>query len=196
MLAIERELVAAVYVLYAADCVHWLKPGQGCAARGLTGGWKRREYREDSFTLLGRMPVAANPLDLRPGWIVYSLKAAGGDVVRPESIDEFIQKSMPNRGLLTALAAIAGVNLLVLLPAALATGLLGLLWTGLALTVLATHLGIAVEFYLQARWWRAADSGQFWREYVPLLLNPLAALRAGDVLCRALFDLKAGDKLN
>ena len=40
MLIVERELAAVVYLLYAMDCVHWLKPGQVAMTRAISQGWR------------------------------------------------------------------------------------------------------------------------------------------------------------
>lgn len=191
MITIEHELTAGIYVLYAMDCVHWLKPGQTALTRQLTGGWRSLEYKEESFTLLGRMPVLANPIDLRPGWALYDSQAPS---FTTESIEQFLEESMPDRRYLTAISILAGLNLLVVFPWLLMSGLLGMYFRAPVALLMTTHLLIAFEVYAQAGLWRTHNKGEFLREFVSLLLNPLAALRSGDVLCQALFDLKFCDE--
>ena len=190
MITIERELTTAIYVLYAMDCLHWLKPGQTALTRQLTGGWRVSEYKEESFTFLGRMPVLANPIDLRPGWAVYNFNASS---FTTESIEQFLEKSMPDRRYLTAISILAGLNLLVVFPWLLISGLLGIYFRAPVTLLTVMHLLIGFEVYAQGRVWRTQKQGEFWREFISLLLNPVAALRSGDVLCQALFDLKSRD---
>jgi hypothetical protein len=70
-------------------------------------------------------------------------------------------------------------------------GMLERWWRIPALLLILSHFGIASELFVQAQRWRAIDRGDFWREYIALLLNPVAALRAGDLLSRRLFELRA-----
>jgi len=140
--------------------------------------------------LLGRMPVLANPIDLRPGWAVYNFNASS---FTTESIEQFLEKSMPDRRYLTAISILAGLNLLVVFPWLLISGLLGIYFRAPVTLLTVMHLLIGFEVYAQGRVWRTQKQGEFWREFISLLLNPVAALRSGDVLCQALFDLKSRD---
>lgn len=191
MLAIERELSAAIYLLYAIDCVHWLKPGQVSLTRSLNCGWKRWEFREEGFTLLGFAPVIVNPIDIRPGWVVSTVHRLPVGEAYPLLMNDFLDKLMPDRAALTAVTILSGVNLLVLLPALLITGHLEAYWEFPFVLLLVAQILILTEVYLQAERWRTKDTWNFWREFIPLLLNPIAALRSGDVLCKGLFDLEA-----
>jgi hypothetical protein len=181
MLAVEREFSAAIYCLYLVDCLHWLKPGQAALTRRITGGWKRWEHREESFTLLGRMPVFANVFDLRPGWIVGDAQSLLPENLSAQEIDDFLDKQFPRWKFLLDLSILAALNLLVLLPGLLIDGSLAVLWPAPAL-LLFTHAAIAIEVFAQSKKWRAADKAGFWREYFSMLLNPVAALRCGDLL--------------
>jgi hypothetical protein len=189
MLAINLELTAVIYALYAIDCIHWLAPGQTAFTRRINGEWKRWPYQEESFTLLGKMPVVVNPFDVRPGWIVLNapLDTKAG---RPEeSIAWFFEKLMPNGNLLTAVSLIAGFNLLILLPALALTGFLVGLWQIPVGILIATQTILVIEFYSQSKLWRIRDSNGFWREFLSMVLNPIAAVRCSDVLCRALYSI-------
>jgi hypothetical protein len=88
------------------------------------------------------------------------------------------------------LSIFGAINLLVLLPLFLALDFLpGLLrlWAAWAITI---HISLGIEMFLQAKRWRIADKGGFWREYLPMLLNPAAALRCGDILLRATSEIE------
>ncbi len=191
MQAVDQELTAVIYILYAIDCIHWLKPGQAAMTRGLFGGWSKWEHRPDGFTLLGFAPAVANPLDLRPGWFVFRARNLAAGKVSAQSIESFLNRSMP-RHALVVVAIAAAINLLVLIPALLLAGLFGRYW--LVPTVLAAllHGLLAILVYRQSAPWRQADCGAFWREYIALMLNPLAALRAGDMLGNGLYGAAGG----
>jgi hypothetical protein len=189
MLAIEREFVAVIYALYGFDCLHWLKPGQTAYTRRLNNEWKKWANEDGAFTLLGRMPVVTNPFELRPGWIVLDAERPSA-AVSAKSTSKFLQDAMPHWQILAALCAMGAMNLLVLLPAIVVLGLLERGWVVPCVNMLVIHFGIVYEVYRQGGKWRSADSGGFWREYIALLLNPIAALRSGDLLCRSLFGLE------
>jgi hypothetical protein len=98
-------------------------------------------------------------------------------------------EKIPAMGVLTSLAILGALNLLVVLPFLLLTGLLGVWWRPVIALLISTQIGIAVEVFLGAKPWRAADPGGFGREFLALLLNPIAALRSGDVLLTGLSKL-------
>jgi hypothetical protein len=187
MLAVEREFSAAIYCLYFIDCLHWLKPGQVALTRKMNGGWKRWEYREVSFTLLGRMPVFSNPFDLRPGWILFDAEPPLPETESAELIDSILNKQLPRRAFLLEISVLAALNLLVLLPGIVLEGSLRSLWLAPALLMAFTHVVIAFEVFDQAKQWRKSDRSSFWQEYLPLLLNPIGALRCADMLSRGVF---------
>lgn len=179
MLTIESELTAAIYILYAVDCVHWLEPGQMAIVRRLGKGWGSRPFREDSYTLLGRMPVFVNPIDLRPSCMSGAIE----DLHKVEqSPAATVLQCAPDTTVITALAYVGAFNMLVFVPALLITGYLSTLWRVPLTLLLWTQLSLGWAVVAKGRAWRRASSGDFWRQFVSIHLNPLAALRSGDVL--------------
>jgi hypothetical protein len=183
MLTVEREFALAIYVLYAVDCIHWLKPGQMALTRRLFGGWRPQPFRNDSYTLLGRMPVFVNPIDFRPSYLAGSVEQLSA--LAPGVHDPAARYS-PDAAILTVLSVVNAVNLLVFLPALLLTGYLPALWRIPAGITLFTQLAVASELFTQGTAWRKERPGDFWPQFVSLFLNPLAALRSGDVLLRGM----------
>jgi hypothetical protein len=188
MLAIEHEFVGTIYALYFLECLHWLKPGEIAFTGRSNREWKPWQNHPGSFTLLGRMPVLRSPFDLRPGWIVFNQTKPQCDSPSKEQLDAFIRAQLPSR-YLTVLAVLEAFNLLVLLPAILSLGLFPSRWLPFTVIVLVIHIAIACETYIQAKPWRMALPKEFWREYLAILLNPLAAVRCGDLLSRYLFGI-------
>jgi hypothetical protein len=188
MLAVERELTAAIYLLYAIDCTHWIKAGQAAVTRRIGGGWRIWEHRADGFTLLGFAPVFVHPFDLRPGWFVLRSHALSSGRVSRHAIQKFLRRAMPRGKALAWIATLAALNQLLLLPVLLLLGVFQRFWPLTVSLLVATHATLMVETYQQAEPWRRCDRGGFLREYVALLLNPVAALRAADVLGRKLFE--------
>ena len=64
------------------------------------------------------------------------------------------------------------------------TGNLSALWRIPFSIALFMQISIAVEFFEQGKAWRRTFSADFWQQFVPILVNPLAALRSNDVLLR------------
>ncbi|MGA9069268.1 MAG: hypothetical protein WB424_03365, partial [Terracidiphilus sp.] len=114
MLTPERELAVAIYILYASECIHWLKQGQAAMTLRWDGTWRKHQAKEESYMLAGRMPVFVNPIDLRAAYI----KIHPG---RPSSIiDEMTGRlnceKLPGMGLLTSFSVLGALNLLIILP--------------------------------------------------------------------------------
>jgi hypothetical protein len=185
MMTVELELASVIYTLYALDCVHWLKPGEIAVIRRFNRGWKSRLYSEASYTLLGRMPVLANPIDFRPSFL-----AASSNELEPiaQTIPDLIRRSMPDAVVLASFAWLGAINLLVFLPVLLITGSLSALWRIPLSVALFIQICIAVEFFEQGKAWRRTCSADFWQQFVSIMVNPLAALRSNDVLLRGYFN--------
>ena len=113
MLTIESELTFAIYALYAIDCVHWLRPGQMALTRRLRGGWRTHQLQDDSYTLLGRMPVFVNPIDLRPSYLAGSIEELS---TLRDSEHDLDQRFSADTRMLTMLSICGAINLLLLLP--------------------------------------------------------------------------------
>jgi len=190
MLTIEHELAAAIYVLYASECIHWLKQGQAAMTIRWDGTWKRHHATTESYTLAGRMPISVNPIDIRPAYL--ELSPDQPLTLLDRKTGKLICEKLPDLRLLTFFSALGAFNLLMILPASLLTGFLGALWKLVVALGLSVQIGIAAEVFEQARPWRAAEPAEFWREYIALLLNPIAAIRSGDVLLKGLVKVAEG----
>ena len=89
--------------------------------------------------------------------------------------------------MLASFSWLSAINLLVFLPVLLFTGNLSALWRIPFSIALFMQISIAVEFFEQGKAWRRTFSADFWQQFVPILVNPLAALRSNDVLLRGYF---------
>ncbi|HZB87517.1 MAG TPA: hypothetical protein VE291_02565 [Terracidiphilus sp.] len=193
MLNIEQELAGAIYLFYAVECTHWLKPGEVGMTRRLAGGWKIYIHREDSFTLLGRMPVVVNPIDFRPSYM------AGPDEwsdAAAAQMEEMAVRSAPDTRLITTISILGAANLLVFLPALLLSGFLGPWWRVVLSIALFTQMSLACEFFGVMATWRRKAPSAFWREFIPLLLNPVAAIRSGDFILNMLCTLQRHEDMS
>ena len=188
MLIVERELAAVVYLLYAMDCIHWLKPGQVAMTRTLTQGWRTHACTTGSYTLLGRKPIVVQPFDLRPGFLILPDGLPAAD--RPRFLKKLLRRQLEDIGIITFFSWLGALNLLLLLPALLAANVFERWWHIPTILAAAVHAAIGIEVFFQAAPWRRAYPGNFWEQFVPLLLNPIAALRSGDILLRAAADGK------
>jgi len=183
-LTVEIELTGVIYALYLIDCIHWLKPGEAALTRRWRGKWKRRSVQDDSYTLLGRMPVLVNPVDLRPSFI----SGSETEIDRFErSIADVVSQRAPDSVIISVLTFLGAVNLLIIVPASLVSGYFEVLWRGSASIALFVQVFLAIEIYEQCAVWRVYRRGDFWQQFVSLTLNPLAALRSGDVLLKGLY---------
>lgn len=155
------------------------------------GTWRRHQATAEAYTLAGRMPVVVNPIDFRASFIevhpdrpLTIINSATGKLA-PETQDQM--------GLLTFFSTLSAANLLVVLPLLLFTGRLGAWWRWILEFAIFAQIGIAVEVFWHAKPWRSADNAGFWRNYIPLLLNPLGALRSGDILLKGLSQIPSGE---
>jgi hypothetical protein len=191
-MTIELELASAIYVLYALDCIHWLKPGQMALTRRLKSGWRIQHFCDGSYTLLGRMPVFANPIDLRPSFLAANIEDLGH---LESTTPDVVKRCVPESRAITALSRLSAVNLLLFLPVLLLTGYLGAWWRLTVCVLLFTQVGLAFEVFEQGTAWRHEHPTDFWQQFLSLLLNPLAALRSGDVLLRGMFRTRIQQRL-
>ncbi len=182
MISPDGELVCVVYALYLFDCIHWIRIGEVAATRGFWTGWKFWKMDDLSFTLLGRMPVLVNPIDFRPGFVRLGSALA-------QDCETFVNMSDQDsdhiRGFshsLTLCCGCGGVLFLVALPLIVQSGWLSFLWKPLLLMIGIMHTAIVAEFVRNSSEWRIIEPRTFWRTLVAVSLNPISALRAGDVL--------------
>jgi hypothetical protein len=186
MLTIEQEFAIVIYVLYALDCVHWLRPGQFALVRHFRR-WRIHSFCDDSYTLLGRMPVFVNPIDFRPSYASGELDdLAGAEPI----IENLAAIYTPAVGLLTGLSMAGATNLLIFLPLLLLSGYLPLWWPTVASVTVLLQLALGYEFYRLSTDWRREEPSSFWPQFVSNMLNPLAALRSGDTLLSGTFSAR------
>jgi hypothetical protein len=191
-LTVEREFASAIYILYAIERIHWLKPGQAALTRRFGGGWKHHIFRDDSFTLLERMPVCVNPMDFRPSYVAGTAER----LCRQEPIEaDLISEVVLEARVLTAFSIVGAANLLLILPALLLSGLLGAWWRIVLWIVLTTQVCLGIEFFERGKAWRQARPMEFWQAFIPTLLNPISALRSGDMVLNALCRVKFHQEL-
>ena len=184
MLTVEREFTIAIYLVYTIDCIHWLKPGEMAVTRCFWGGWRSHVFGDDSYTLLGRMPVFVNPFDFRPSYLATGVEERWTVGGRFQDIaDEYTQKAST----LTVFSTLGAINLLGFLPLILLLGYLPTWWRSTLAIAAGTQLVLTCELYRQGGAWRRQQPGDFWTQFVSISLNPLAALRSGDVLLRGMF---------
>lgn len=194
----DHELILVIYGLYAFECLHWLQPKYVAFVRNWTGRWSAVEYDDSSFTLLGRKPYFVNPLPFSPGLIVCSWTRNGEGEVQPhsasapsilqegtseiteEGIERLASLSSPVLSILTSLLA---TYLLLILPYIALRGYLPLVWRILVFELVTLHFGVLLA------WWQVCVGAAhrippraWWPKFMPLLLNPVAAIRAGDTL--------------
>jgi hypothetical protein len=190
-MTIEREFASAIFFLYALDCVHWLKPGQMALTRRLKGGWRTQPFCDDSYTLLGRMPAFVNPIDFRPSFLAGTIEELGD---QESTIPDLVNACVPAAKVLTMLAGLSAINLLLFLPILLLTGFLAVWWPVSVCILLLTQFGLTFKVFEQGTEWRQEHPIDFWQHFLSLLLNPLAALRSGDVLLRGMFRTRIQQK--
>lgn len=193
MFSSERALIAAVYTIYLFECLHWIRPEEIAATRKLLGGWHHWEVSDLSFTLLGRLPVLTNPLEFRAGFVRVIKRPDLTNVGRNLS-DLWLNNLFSFGQLLPLYCAAGGLLFLVMLPAVVELGWLSMSWKPLLATVASFHTLIMIEFIRKGSSWRAEEPGLFWNSFASLCLNPLAALRAGDVLSENIFRLSGNDR--
>jgi hypothetical protein len=129
------------------------------------------------------MPVWVNPFDPRPSFARVPLSESAK--VRAQDLEKSLKENFPGIGSLTLLCTIGSMNLLVMFPAILITGFFPIPWRIPLAIAASVQIAICIEVFLQGVHWRQIDRNGFWRQYLPLLLNPIAALRSGDVLLKA-----------
>jgi hypothetical protein len=180
MISSERQLILAVYVIYLVECLHWLSPGEVVITRKITGGWRRRKVTLLSFTLLGSAPLFLNPIDFRGGLVRVARQEERGNVLTRS--DKGPNRACSFGALLPVFCGCGAVLFLVVLPVLAASGWLPSSWIYLVSAALSVHVLIVLEFFDRGRFWRTTEPRSFWKSFASLCLNPLAAVRAGDVL--------------
>jgi hypothetical protein len=187
---IETIFLCALFVMYLYDCVYWLAPDEQAFTRTAGDGWKTWQRQPMSFTLLGRTPVVAAPLLVRPGFI----RARGASTKDSERILRKVSRRLYALELLLVLCRTQAVLLLLYLPALILLHRLEALWPYFLGVVLFIHIllcffAIRALRHSQSNTWRTAATS--------IALNPLGATRVFDTISQALFDretMKPRDK--
>ena len=181
MTNVEVEFLAAIYLLYGHECVHWLTDDEVAYSRRLGGGWRAWKHDPASFTLLKRRPAVANLLPLRAGFLRT-------DAETPEANLRRVSRELSRVSRwLTVSACAEAMLMLVALPAAIASQVLHYAWLQLLISFLLVHTSTAWWFLRSFREWRPAGPKGL-SAMLAVALNPMAAIRSGDALAQAIFE--------
>ena len=202
----ETELIATLYLLYASECIVWLVPGERGFTRDSRRAWKEAEATPQSFTLRGRTPMRSSPLLWRPGF----LRLAQDDQDDPErgialndahdsalnsashsALHRALHRALYRTArrldgmfLLNAICRLQLFVLLVYVPVVVALHQLTRLWPVLGGLILLDHVVILALLTFQLR--RYAR-GRLVATLAPLMINPVGAIRALDILTPLVF---------
>jgi hypothetical protein len=165
--------------MYLYDCVYWLAPDEQAFTRTPGDGWKTWQRGPMSFTLLGRTPVLAAPLLVRPGFIRVRCAKDSERVLRK------VGRRLNALELLLVLCRTQTILLLVYLPALILLHRLDALWPYFLGIVLFVHILLCI---LAIRPLRRSKSNSWRTAATSIALNPLGATRAFDAISQALFD--------
>ncbi len=195
----ETELLLALFALYAYECLFWLRPDeQGYTRTG--SSWRPHPLNPQSFTMLRRRAVLADPLLLHPGFVRMSVEDGPGPSPSPSANPTFsgastgkavserlarIAQDLDDFSLLTTQCRIQAVLLLLVLPA--------LLWTHHLTPWWREYAGLLLFNHALLCWWlfralRILPQATRRKLLAPALLNPLGATRVFDPLGQALFE--------
>jgi hypothetical protein len=178
---IETAFLCALFVMYLYDCVYWLAPDEQAFTRTSGDGWKTWQREPMSFTLLGRTPVVAAPLLVRPGFI----RARGTRTKDSERILRKVGRHLHSLELLLVLCRTQAILLLLYLPALILLHRLDALWPYFLGVVAFVHLLLC---FFAVRALRRTKSGSWKTAATSIALNPLGATRSFDAISQALFD--------
>jgi hypothetical protein len=182
MISPERNLIYAVYALYLFDCIRWIKPGEVALTRAFWTGWKVWKVDDLSFTLLGRVPVFINPVNFRPGFIRMTGTSAKDWSTKGDLAGSEFDFSCPSSKLFTSCCVCGAFQSLVVLPLLLQSGWFSVFWKPLIILIGLTHTAILAGFLRNGFEWMVKEPRSFWRAFLGVFLNPISALRAGDLL--------------
>jgi len=183
MTTIESEVFAALFVLYGFECLHWLRADEEAFTRSSTG-WIRHRATPQSFTLLLRMPLLANPLLIRPGFIRRNLDAAEQSNTTALALQR-VSARINALWCIEMQSRLQAMILLLYIPAVLWTHRLNMLWPVLVTALLASHLLLMVSFFIVLRRYKPTS---YFTTAAPMLLNPLGATRIMETVSQILFE--------
>jgi hypothetical protein len=183
MASIESEVLAALFILYGFECLHWLRMDEEAFTHSSTG-WIRHCATPQSFTLLRRNPLLVDPFLIRPGFVRRKL-----DTAAPANTTTFALQRVSVR--MNALwwiemqSRLQAIILLLYIPAVLLTHRLSQLWPVLLTVLLSNHVLLMVSlFFVLYRYKRTS----IFTTAAPMLLNPLGATRIMETISQILFD--------
>ncbi len=189
MTSIDLDLIALLYGLYAHECIHWLKEEDIAYTRSYSSTWKEWRHTELSFTLLHRLPCAANLFPFASGFISFQQGSFSEDRVLAilRKVDRLSIRS--HRSIRLA-SSVQGTIMLILVPLVIGTKMLSYAWLPLLAVALVSHTITACLFVRNIRLWEKQRQKIF-TDALSVWLNPLAAIRSGDVLLQRMFQVLA-----
>ncbi len=176
----ETELLTALYVLYANECVFWLKPGERAYTRDGAGSWKLWQIGAHSFTLRARAAAVSSPLLWRAAFLRRAAEAPDAD---SRALTRTARR-LDGMSTLTWFCRLQAIVLLLYGPAIVLLHQMERLWPLLAGIILLNH---AVLLAFLSRELRRYVPGRVLPALAPVLLNPVGALRSLDVLTPLVF---------
>jgi hypothetical protein len=187
MTVTDCEIIGCLYGSYFLDCLHWVKPERPVFVRSLSGSWRQRRHDKLSFSLLGWIPVLANPFLTTPSLIICGIDEP---LTHSQSADILEQCSASKDHLTTHIddadlatsTAILGFLLLLAAPGIVASGYLAVLWCPLVCAILLLHAAVLIDWYRLGQFWRKSDRTSFRIAFSSLCVNPLGAVRSLDLL--------------
>ena len=176
----ETELLAALFLIYAYDCVHWIGPEDHAFTRSSIKDWKSHQRGPLSFTLLGKTPLLVDPFLFLPGYIRNkSLSPA------PDRVLHKVSRQLNRLWIIEMQCRIQAMLLLLFLPWIIWTHRLLYLWQTLSAVLVCSHLLLMLSFILALRCNSIAHPISC---AAPVFFNPLGATRLLEVLSQGLFD--------
>jgi hypothetical protein len=183
MASIESEVLAALVLLYGFDCLHWLRADEEAFTRSSTG-WIRHCTTPQSFTLLRRKPLLADPLLIRPGFVRKKLEITAPANTIALALQR-VSVRMNAIWWIEMQSRLQAIILLLYTPAVLLTHRLSQLWPVLLTALLASHVLLMVSFFVMLRRYKRTS---IFTTVAPMLLNPLGATRIMETISQVLFD--------
>ena len=182
MTQIEVELLGALFLIYAYECVHWIGPEAEAFTWASATEWKRHQRGPLSFTLLNKTPLLVDPFLILPGYI---RRQAQPSLSMPEHALQKVAKRLNALWLLEMQCRIQAMLLLLFLPWVIWSQRLTTVWPSLTIALVASHLLLMISFLFALRrysWSRRLSIA------APFFLNPLGATRLLEVVSQVSFE--------
>ncbi|HEY4354838.1 MAG TPA: hypothetical protein VGN16_03750 [Acidobacteriaceae bacterium] len=178
----EVELLCALFLMYAYECVYWLAGDDQAFTRSRSGEWNRHVRTAMSFTLLQRVPVIADPLLLLPGFV--RTKSVDSQERQTTQALRRVTASLNAAWILELQCRVQAMLMFLFLPWVVWTHRLLPMWRPLTEVLVVSHLLLLVSLYLTLRRARIAKIASVMG---PVILNPLGATRTMDLLAQTIF---------